>query len=187
MTPSWKCPRTPSRSGASSECPSMWRCLQTDARPPRLSPHHGRILRRKARPVRRMWHRCAPRLVTNLNDEYGVKFADFSRKRSSVVLTYGWQRGDFHAEKTNVAPHGTRFDMVTPREKIAIFSPLIGRVNVYNILAASAACFARGAIRKRSRRHRLVHHVPEDSSALTAASPSPSSSTMRTPTMPSAI
>src|SRR5579871_4280305 len=34
--------------------------------------------------------------------------------------------------------------MVTPKEKIAIFSPLIGRVNVYNILAASAACYARG-------------------------------------------
>ena len=31
-----------------------------------------------------------------------------------------------------------------PGKKIAIFSPLIGRVNVYNILAAAAACFARG-------------------------------------------
>ena len=61
-----------------------------------------------------------------------------------MVLTYGWQRGDFHAEKSDIAPRGTRFDMVTPQEKLAIFSPLIGRVNVYNILAASAACFARG-------------------------------------------
>jgi UDP-N-acetylmuramoyl-L-alanyl-D-glutamate--2,6-diaminopimelate ligase len=34
--------------------------------------------------------------------------------------------------------------MITPHEKLPIFSPLIGRVNVYNILAASAACFARG-------------------------------------------
>jgi len=33
---------------------------------------------------------------------------------------------------------------VTPQEKIAIFSPLIGRVNVYNILAAAAASYARG-------------------------------------------
>jgi UDP-N-acetylmuramoyl-L-alanyl-D-glutamate--2,6-diaminopimelate ligase len=82
--------------------------------------------------------------VTNLDDEYGAKLADFSRKRSSVVLTYGWNRGDFHPENVNIAPRGTRFDLVTPEEKIAIFSPLIGRVNVYNILAASAACFARG-------------------------------------------
>jgi UDP-N-acetylmuramoyl-L-alanyl-D-glutamate--2,6-diaminopimelate ligase len=82
--------------------------------------------------------------VTNLDDEYGAKLADFSRKRSSLVLTYGWEHGDFHAEKADVAPRGTRFDMVTPEGKLAIFSPLIGRVNVYNILAASAACFARG-------------------------------------------
>src|SRR5436853_5350377 len=74
--------------------------------------------------------------VTNIDDEYGVKLADFSRKRSSLVLKYGWQQGDFHAEKIDVAPHGTRFDMVSPKEKLAVFSPLIGRVNVYNILAA---------------------------------------------------
>src|SRR5579862_1444657 len=87
----------------------------------------------------------APRAaVTNLDDEYGAKLADFSRKRSSVVLTYGWERGDFHAEKVDITPRGTRFDMATPREKIAIFSPLIGRVNVYNILAGAAACYARG-------------------------------------------
>jgi UDP-N-acetylmuramoyl-L-alanyl-D-glutamate--2,6-diaminopimelate ligase len=87
----------------------------------------------------------APRAcVTNLDDEYGAKLATFSRKRSSVVLTYGWERGDFHAENVDINPRGSRFDVVTPQEKIAIFSPLIGRVNVYNILAAAAACFARG-------------------------------------------
>jgi UDP-N-acetylmuramoyl-L-alanyl-D-glutamate--2,6-diaminopimelate ligase len=89
----------------------------------------------------------APRAaVTSLDDEYGAKLAGFSRKRSSVVLTYGWERGDFHAENVDISPRGTRFDMVTPqeKEKIAVFSPLIGRVNVYNILAAAAACYARG-------------------------------------------
>src|SRR5437588_2711349 len=74
--------------------------------------------------------------VTNIDDEYGVKLVDFSRKRSSLVLKYGWQQGDFHAEKVDVAPRGTRFDMVSPQGKLAVFSPLIGRVNVYNILAA---------------------------------------------------
>ena len=39
--------------------------------------------------------------VTNLDDEYGAKLVDFSRKRSSaVLLTYGWTAGDFHAEKS---------------------------------------------------------------------------------------
>ena len=87
----------------------------------------------------------APRVaVTNLDDDYGAKLVDFSRKRSSTVLTYGWSRGDFHADKPDVTPRGTRFDIATPQGKLAIFSPLIGRVNVYNILAAAAACFARG-------------------------------------------
>jgi UDP-N-acetylmuramoyl-L-alanyl-D-glutamate--2,6-diaminopimelate ligase len=88
----------------------------------------------------------APRAcVTNLDDEYGAKLATFSRKRSAVVLTYGWERGDFHAANVDINPRGTRFDMATPQnnEKIPVFSPLIGRVNVYNILAAAAACFAR--------------------------------------------
>jgi UDP-N-acetylmuramoyl-L-alanyl-D-glutamate--2,6-diaminopimelate ligase len=87
----------------------------------------------------------APRVaVTNLDDEYGAKLAQFSRKRSALVLTYGWERGDFHAENVDIAPRGTRFDLITSKEKIAVFSPLIGRVNVYNILAAAAACYARG-------------------------------------------
>jgi UDP-N-acetylmuramoyl-L-alanyl-D-glutamate--2,6-diaminopimelate ligase len=87
----------------------------------------------------------APRAaVTNVDDEYGAKLAEFSRKRSSVVLKYGWERGDFHAEKVEVTTRGTRFDLVMPEGKIAVFSALIGRVNVYNILAAAGACYARG-------------------------------------------
>ena len=86
----------------------------------------------------------APRAaVTNLDDEYGVKLAEFSRKRSRVVLRYGWERGDFHAEKVEITPRGTRFDLITPERQIPVFSPLIGRVNVYNILAAAGAAYAR--------------------------------------------
>jgi len=87
----------------------------------------------------------APRaVVTNIDDESGAKLAEFSRKRSSVVLKYGWQRGDLHAEKVEITTRGTRFDLITPAGRIAVFSALIGRVNVYNILAAAGACFARG-------------------------------------------
>jgi UDP-N-acetylmuramoyl-L-alanyl-D-glutamate--2,6-diaminopimelate ligase len=82
--------------------------------------------------------------VINLDDEYGAKLAGFSRKRSSVLLTYGWSRGDFHAANVDITPRGTRFDLVTPEQKLAVFSPLLGRVNVYNILAAAAACHSRG-------------------------------------------
>jgi UDP-N-acetylmuramoyl-L-alanyl-D-glutamate--2,6-diaminopimelate ligase len=83
-------------------------------------------------------------VVTNVDDEYGAKLAEFSRKRSSVVLKYGWERGDVHAEKVEITTRGTRFDLVMPERKIAVFSALIGRVNVYNILAAAGAGYARG-------------------------------------------
>jgi UDP-N-acetylmuramoyl-L-alanyl-D-glutamate--2,6-diaminopimelate ligase len=83
-------------------------------------------------------------VVTNGDDEYGAKLEKFSRKRSSVVLKYGWNCGDFHAEKVDITPRGTRLDLVTPKEKIPVFSPLIGRVNVYNVLAAAGAGYARG-------------------------------------------
>jgi UDP-N-acetylmuramoyl-L-alanyl-D-glutamate--2,6-diaminopimelate ligase len=87
----------------------------------------------------------APRaVVTNVDDDAGAKLAEFSRRRSSVVLKYGWEHGDLHAEKVDITTRGTRFDLAMPEGKITVFSPLIGRVNVYNILAASGAAYARG-------------------------------------------
>src|SRR5271154_755384 len=87
----------------------------------------------------------APRaVVTNVDDEAGARLGEFSRKRSAVVLKYGWARGDLHAEKVELTTRGTRFDLVMPEVKIAVFSALIGRVNVYNILAAAGAGFGRG-------------------------------------------
>src|SRR5277367_818106 len=54
-------------------------------------------------------------VVTNVDDAYGAKLAEFSRKRSPVVLKYGWERGDLHAEKVEITTHGTRLDLVTPQ------------------------------------------------------------------------
>ena len=86
----------------------------------------------------------APRVaVINLDDEHGNGLLSFSRKRSSEVVTYGLAQGDFRVEKLEIASRGTRFDLITPQQPIPLFSPLIGRVNVYNILAAAAAAHAR--------------------------------------------
>ena len=77
------------------------------------------------------------------------------------MLTYGWDRGDFHADKAEITPRGTRFDLRHYQEKLAIFSPLIGRVNVYNILAAAASGFARGCSSEAiSRGVAALTHVP---------------------------
>jgi UDP-N-acetylmuramoyl-L-alanyl-D-glutamate--2,6-diaminopimelate ligase len=81
--------------------------------------------------------------VLNTDDEYGLQLVKFSKSRSQVI-TYGVSKGDFSATQLEVTPRGTRFQLVTPKETIPVTSPLIGRVNVYNIIAASAAAYARG-------------------------------------------
>ena len=100
--------------------------------------------------------RCA---VVNLDDEYGRRLAEFSRRRSQL-FTYGIEQGDFHAEHLEMTPHGNNFALTTPDGSIELRSPLIGRVNVYNVLAACAAAYARGcpagADRRRHRRHRRI-------------------------------
>ena len=82
--------------------------------------------------------------VLNLDDESGQNLVKVSKSRGSKVLTYGWAGGDFHAGKVEITSRGTRFDLVTPEEKIPVWSPLAGKVNVYNILAAAGAAYARG-------------------------------------------
>ncbi|MFY9560671.1 MAG: UDP-N-acetylmuramoyl-L-alanyl-D-glutamate--2,6-diaminopimelate ligase [Terriglobales bacterium] len=81
--------------------------------------------------------------VINTDDEYGRQLLSLSRGKSSVTLSYGLAAGDFHAESVEITGRGTRFQMVTPSGKIAIWSPMIGHVNVFNVLAASAAGYAR--------------------------------------------
>ncbi len=82
--------------------------------------------------------------VLNGDDSYGAQLAAFSSGRSSEVVTYGWSKADYRASKVEVTPHGTRFELNSPQGSVAIHSSLIGRVNVYNILAATAAACARG-------------------------------------------
>jgi UDP-N-acetylmuramoyl-L-alanyl-D-glutamate--2,6-diaminopimelate ligase len=81
--------------------------------------------------------------VINLDDDYGQRLVKVSKKQGSEVLGYGWTQGDFHAEGVEITPQGTRFTLVTPWGIVPLFSPLMGKVNVYNILAAASAAFAR--------------------------------------------
>jgi UDP-N-acetylmuramoyl-L-alanyl-D-glutamate--2,6-diaminopimelate ligase len=81
--------------------------------------------------------------VVNADDESGQKLADVSKKRGSSVLTYGFTSGDLHVDNVDITPRGTRFDLITPEEVVPVFSPLIGKVNVYNVLAAAGAAYAR--------------------------------------------
>ncbi len=78
--------------------------------------------------------------VLNADDAYGQRLQEICR---SPVVLYG-EKGEFRAENVVVTLQNTRFRMVTPQGAVEIVSPLIGKVNVYNILAAAAAADARG-------------------------------------------
>ena len=82
--------------------------------------------------------------VLNLQDEYGARLLPLSQARGSQVVTYGLGRGDFSAERVEPEGRGLCFELRTPAGPVAIQSPLMGKVNVYNILAAAAAAQARG-------------------------------------------
>jgi UDP-N-acetylmuramoyl-L-alanyl-D-glutamate--2,6-diaminopimelate ligase len=87
----------------------------------------------------------APRVaVLNADDDYGQKLVKVSKKHGSQIVTYGLTKGDFRAGNLSITSRGSRFDLITPAESVPLFSPLIGRVNVYNVMAAAAAAFARG-------------------------------------------
>jgi UDP-N-acetylmuramoyl-L-alanyl-D-glutamate--2,6-diaminopimelate ligase len=82
--------------------------------------------------------------VLNADDESGLQLVRFCKLRNSEVITYGISKADFHSARLSVTPKGTHFQMITPDEMIEVRSPLIGRVNVHNILGASAAAYERG-------------------------------------------
>ncbi len=81
--------------------------------------------------------------LINRDDPSGPGLLSFSRKRSQTY-SYGIAGGDFHAENLQISAGGTRFRMMTPAGAAEIWSPLLGKINVYNLLAASGAAWARG-------------------------------------------
>ncbi|MBB5059606.1 UDP-N-acetylmuramoyl-L-alanyl-D-glutamate--2,6-diaminopimelate ligase [Granulicella aggregans] len=81
--------------------------------------------------------------VVNLDDEYGRRIAEMARH--SQVVTYGFEEGaEFRAMDVRMKAGETRFTMMTPKGAVEMVSPLTGRVNVYNLLAASGAAYERG-------------------------------------------
>jgi len=79
----------------------------------------------------------------NADHDYGRQLVAFARSRSQV-FTYGIDAGDLRPQQLEVTAGGSRFDVETPAGRLAIWTPLIGRVNVYNALAAIATGVARG-------------------------------------------
>ena len=80
--------------------------------------------------------------VLNVDDAAGRELV--ATAAASRVMTCGIDAGEYRAGAIELRAGATRFLWKTPGGSIAIESPLTGRVNVYNLLAASCAALARG-------------------------------------------
>lgn len=87
----------------------------------------------------------SPRVaVVNMDDPYGAELAIVAREVGSEVFSYGLDVGEFRAEDVQMQTSGMRFRLVAPHGSVEMRTRLTGKVNVYNLLAASAAAFGRG-------------------------------------------
>jgi UDP-N-acetylmuramoyl-L-alanyl-D-glutamate--2,6-diaminopimelate ligase len=87
----------------------------------------------------------APPHVAVINADDPAAGSIVSSARSSQHMMYSVEdRGDFRAERIEMQAGGTNFQFVTNSGLISICSPLTGRVNVSNLLAAMCAALARG-------------------------------------------
>ena len=79
--------------------------------------------------------------VINTDDEYGKRLASLAKN----AISYGLQSGaQLTTKKFQPSFSGLAFTAQTPNGKIEIESSLVGRINVYNILAAIGAAQALG-------------------------------------------
>ena len=79
--------------------------------------------------------------VVNIDDEYGKKLVGIAKK----TVTYGLAvDADISTKKFQLTFGGLTFTASTPSGRVQVASPLVGRINVYNILAAIGAAQALG-------------------------------------------
>ncbi|MGB2645869.1 MAG: UDP-N-acetylmuramoyl-L-alanyl-D-glutamate--2,6-diaminopimelate ligase [Candidatus Acidiferrum sp.] len=79
--------------------------------------------------------------VINTDDEYGKRLTGLAAK----TVTYGLEsNADITTKKFQLTFNGLTFAAQTPNGKVQVVSPLVGRINVYNLLAAIGAAQALG-------------------------------------------
>ncbi|WP_066327214.1 UDP-N-acetylmuramoyl-L-alanyl-D-glutamate--2,6-diaminopimelate ligase [Anoxybacteroides amylolyticum] len=84
-----------------------------------------------------------PKFAVLNNDDSSSE--QYKRMTAATIITYGIEtESDIMAKAIDITPSGMVFTIVTPTEEAQMQTKLIGRFNVYNILAATAASLASG-------------------------------------------
>ena len=82
--------------------------------------------------------------VLNQDDELGAKLLGELRGGPTRVIGYGLDAGELRAETCQADRLGLRLEIVSPWGHGELVSPLLGRFNAYNLLAALGALLAGG-------------------------------------------
>jgi len=84
--------------------------------------------------------------ATNLDDAHGAEIARRAEAAGLTVLGFGLDTAGaaVRAEGLEASPAGNRFRLVTPYGSAEVHSPLVGRFNAANALAAAATALAAG-------------------------------------------
>lgn len=86
-----------------------------------------------------------PRIaVLNTDDSWGAQLVSVAREAGAEIFSYGLDTGEFRAEDAQMSASGMTFRLAAPAGTAILRTRLTGRVNLYNLLAASGAAFARG-------------------------------------------
>ncbi|HLX54738.1 MAG TPA: UDP-N-acetylmuramoyl-L-alanyl-D-glutamate--2,6-diaminopimelate ligase, partial [Aquella sp.] len=93
---------------------------------------------------------CLEHAIINVDDEYGKRLVnelrdDIAKNKSPLkILTYGIDNGDLRARDLSITLSGMSFKLIYGGEEHAVHVKVIGRFNVYNILAVVACLISNG-------------------------------------------
>jgi UDP-N-acetylmuramoyl-L-alanyl-D-glutamate--2,6-diaminopimelate ligase len=82
--------------------------------------------------------------IINADDAFGQRLLLEARSDRSRVLTYGIDHGELKARNITQTLAGTAFDLDTPCGMAHVALPVLGRFNVYNLLAVFGVLLASG-------------------------------------------
>jgi len=86
---------------------------------------------------------------------------EVARQAGAQVFSYGLGSGDFRAENAEMGTAGMKFRLIAPTGTVEVRTRLSGKVNLYNLLAASGGALARGlSLEQIAEGAETLAHVP---------------------------
>lgn len=81
-------------------------------------------------------------MIINIDDQFSKQILDVNP--GANIITYGLSQADFTAHTIKLGVDGVEFTMQTPVGEYLVKSNLLGKYNVYNILAITACLYVNG-------------------------------------------